>query len=168
MCNLCRSGQATATGSSLDCVTWSHGGVKLPQLVLQPPEALPIVWLCLAVLELYKNSSFENHISGMVNNCFLNSKLIANVPKSPRLGEEEKPKESTGPSGKAREDGMELWEVPRVPVTVKDLPDGTPSKPCEGAGEEDMPRIFHLTAKRAVARGRAMSCRYLLTRRQSI
>jgi hypothetical protein len=116
-------------------VTWSHGGVKLPPLVLQPPEALPIAWFCLAVPELYKNSSFENNISGMINNFFLNSELIANVPKSPRLGKEEEPKESTGSSRKARKDGMKLWEVPRVPVTIKNLSNGTPSKHREGARE---------------------------------
>jgi hypothetical protein len=54
----------------------------------------------------------------VINNFFLNSKLIANVPKRLRLGQKEDPKKPTGPSRKAREDGMELWKVPRIPGTV--------------------------------------------------
>jgi hypothetical protein len=63
---------------------------------------------------------------------------------------------------------MKLWEVPRIPVTFQDLTDGAPSKLCKGARKEDMPSIFHLTAKSAVARGRAMARRNLLARRQSV
>jgi hypothetical protein len=47
---------------------------------------------------------------------------------------------------------MELWEVPRVPVTVENLTDGTPSKFCKGASEENMTRIFHVATKGAVTR----------------
>jgi hypothetical protein len=104
----------------------------------------------------------------MINNFFINSKFIANVPKSSKLGQKQEPQESTGPSRKTSEDGMELWKIPWAPITIQNLSNGAPSEFSQRARKEDVPSIFFSSAERTVSRGRTMSCRNLLTGRESI
>ena len=53
----------------------------------------------------------------MVNKLLLNSELVPNKPKGPRLGQEKDPEQSTVTARKAQEDSPELHKIGRAPVS---------------------------------------------------